>query len=1021
MRSNLGAVRHTADRDRLAYRARTARPITISTRDLCTGFMLDGADRHGADYRVSARRCRSMQLLSDARMQQEECAGSRHCRSRQEFGHHSGPESASGVSNSPDRLFSDYAGSLRQGTIRLLHAVRAFLFVPSDVWQAQAINRLLHHYNWTYIAVLYSAGNYGEKGFEALERLLSQKNSAVCVAYSQKIKSLAGEAEYRNVLKSLASQKSRPQVVVCFCEGLTVRNFFQAQKHLITRNKGFKRFQWIGSDSWADRNDVVTGLEDEAEGSFSIRIHAPKVPGFREYYSRLNPENNTMNPWFREFWQQKFGCQFAVSKEDKNNENIRICTGNEDLDKEYKEDPKLSQVINSISVVAFGLKAMYQDRCRDNSTLCTEMLSRNGTLLYQYLLNVTFEDQFKQSIYFDSNGDPPAWYDILNYVGKRSPDEPYAEVGSFQSNNINGVEELNMTDTRNIVFFDRSSDLPSSVCSKPCGIGQRQRETIACCWICENCMDHQIVNYTTNQCQNCSIGYWPDTTRSSCHALPHETISWSSFGSILALILATVGMITTTLTTVIFLRHNGTPVVKSTTRELSYIILSGIMTCYAVTFSILAKPSSVSCFLTRIIPPIAFSIVYSALLTKTNRIARILAGSKKRILTKKPRFLSTFSQVVITWILVGIQCVIVAVGVLQEWPSAGFSTHYLPSRLVLVCTTSSGSFLTPFMWNLLLISLCTLYAVKTRNLPENFNEAKFIGFTMYCTLVVWIAFVVLHMGTVNKALTMSFSFSLSASIPLLLLFFPKLYIIILHPEKNVRASYTTTKLIRCHFGNSQGTFDSKHLSSKTTRASLQSGSVRSSTKSSSLAGAGAGITRTASVHVPAAIKSGPGLIDSSTQTEATGKFARSFSIVGKKKPIDEDVAQLVEACRRYQDEKITATATNLLLEEQEDEVGSMLADSIGNSVRTVLSTVAGGVRPATTKPPPPKRHTLSPSFAEVSVKQSSSPSPPQPFVPKPPRVLSRDWKTPTIEEDGFEELLRSRGVQPLHFSQATPL
>ncbi|KAK5967706.1 hypothetical protein GCK32_009699, partial [Trichostrongylus colubriformis] len=740
--------------------------------------------------------------------------------------------------------------------------------VPSDVWQAQAINRLLHHYNWTYIAVLYSAGNYGEKGFEALERLLNQKNSLVCVAYSQKIKSLAGEAEYRNVLKSLSSQKSRPQVVVCFCEGLTVRNFFQAQKHLINRNKNFKRFQWIGSDSWADRNDVVTGLEDEAEGSFSIRIHAPKVPGFREYYSRLNPENNTMNPWFREFWQQKFGCQFAVSKEDKNNENIRICTGNEDLDKEYKEDPKLSQVINSISVVAFGLKAMYQDRCR--------------------------------------------------------------------------------------------------------------------------------------------IGYWPDATRSSCHALPHETISWSSFGSILALILATVGMITTTLTTIIFLKHNSTPVVKSTTRELSYIILSGIMTCYAVTFSILAKPSSISCFLTRIIPPIAFSIVYSALLTKTNRIARILAGSKKRILTKKPRFLSTFSQVVITWILVGIQCVIVAVGVLQEWPSAGFSPHYLPSRLVLVCSTSSGSFLTPFMWNLLLISLCTLYAVKTRNLPENFNEAKFIGFTMYCTLVVWIAFVVLHMGTVNKALTMSFSFSLSASIPLLLLFFPKLYIIILHPEKNVRASYTTTKLIRCHFGNSQGAFDSKHLSSKTTRASVQSGSVRSSTKSSSLAGgaAGAGITRTSSVHVPVVTKATPGLVDCSTQTEDAGKFARTFSIVGKKKPIDEDVAQLVEACRRYQDEKIGATtATNLLLEEAEDEVGTMLADSIGNSVRTVLSTVTGGVRPTpAVKPPPPKRHTLSPPSVEVVVNTPSMLSPPQAFVPKPPRARQRDRKSPIIEEDGFEEV-----------------
>ncbi|VDK78781.1 unnamed protein product [Cylicostephanus goldi] len=130
------------------------------------------------------------------------------------------------------------------------------------------------------------------------------------------------------------------------------------------------------------------------------------------------------------------------------------------------------------------------------------------------------------------------------------------------------------------------------------------------------------------------------------------------------------------------MKHNSTPVVKSTTRELSYIILSGIMTCYTVTFAILAKPSSISCFLARIIPPIAFSIVYSALLTKTNRIARILAGSKKRILTKKPRFLSTFSQVIITWILVGIQCVVVAVGVLREWPSAGFSPHYLPQRYI---------------------------------------------------------------------------------------------------------------------------------------------------------------------------------------------------------------------------------------------------------------------------------------------------------------------------------------------------
>lgn len=161
-----------------------------------------------------------------------------------------------------------------------------------------------------------------------------------------------------------------------------------------------------------------------------------------------------------------------------------------------------------------------------------------------------------------------------------------------------------------------------------------------------------------NQCVNCTIGMWPDATRTTCLMLPRETLSWTSFGPLLALVLAVLGIATTLMTVAIFLKYNSTPVVKSTTRELSYIILSGLIICYAVTFAILATPTATTCFLTRsppscppttylfrVLPPIAFSIVYSALLTKTNRIARILAGSKKRILTKKPRFLSTFSQV----------------------------------------------------------------------------------------------------------------------------------------------------------------------------------------------------------------------------------------------------------------------------------------------------------------------------------------------------------------------------------------
>lgn len=96
--------------------------------------------------------------------------------------------------------------------------------------------------------------------------------------------------------------------------------------------------------------------------------------------------------------------------------------------------------------------------------------------------------------------------------------------------------------------------------------------------------------------------------------------------------------------------------------------------------------------------------------------------------------------------------------------------------------------------------MCTLYAFKTRNVPENFNEAKFIGFTMYTTLVIWIAFVVIYLSSEHRVTTLSLCISFSSLFALFLLFFPRCYIIIFKPEKNNRSFFTTTKNVRCHIG-----------------------------------------------------------------------------------------------------------------------------------------------------------------------------------------------------------------------------
>ena len=63
-------------------------------------------------------------------------------------------------------------------------------------------------------------------------------------------------------------------------------------------------------------------------------------------------------------------------------------------------------------------------------------------------------------------------------------------------------------------------------------------------------------------------------------------------------------------------RFWDTPVVKSSSRELCYIILAGIFLGYLCTFSLIAKPHVVLCYLQRLGIGLSPAMSYSALVTK---------------------------------------------------------------------------------------------------------------------------------------------------------------------------------------------------------------------------------------------------------------------------------------------------------------------------------------------------------------------------------------------------------------------
>lgn len=252
-------------------------------------------------------------------------------------------------------------------------------------------------------------------------------------------------------------------------------------------------------------------------------------------------------------------------------------------------------------------------------------------------------------------------------------------------------------------------------------------------------------------------------------------MQWQDTESVISIAFSVFGMTLSGLVLIIFIRFNNTPVVKASTRELCYIVLVGMILSHASIFSILAHPTVKMCTLSRVVPGISFSMIYGSLLIKTNRIARLLAISKKRFPSKKLKFMSPLSQVILAFLLISIESV-VAISMLFIEPPETELQYPRETMNLLVCKESPTTILSPLAFIFLLIIMCVFYAFKTRNVPENFNETKFVGFAIYTTCVIWIAFFPIYYGSEMQIVTKCLCTSLSSLSTLIFMFFPKIFI-----------------------------------------------------------------------------------------------------------------------------------------------------------------------------------------------------------------------------------------------------
>uniref|UniRef100_A0A3P8SML2 Glutamate metabotropic receptor 7 n=1 Tax=Amphiprion percula TaxID=161767 RepID=A0A3P8SML2_AMPPE len=665
--------------------------------------------------------------------------------------------------------------------------------VPPDSFQAQAMVDIIRALGWTYVSTIASEGSYGEKGVEAFTQL-SKEAGGICIAQSLKIPHNPKLEDYDKTVQQLM-ETSNSRAVIIFASEEDIRGVLNATK----RANQVGHFLWIGSDSWGAKSSPIHQLEDVAVGAVTILPKRSSIKGFDEYFTALTLENNRRNVWFAEFWEENFDCRLLSAS--KREDTSRKCTGQEriGIDSKYEQEGKVQFVIDAVYAMAHALHNMQRDLCPDHPGVCPQMEAAEGKVLLRYIRNTSFNGSAGTPVVFNKNGDAPGRYDLFQFQMTNSSTPEYKVVGQWVESLQLKLEELQ--------WPDGEQEVPISVCSLPCKTGQRKKKVkgMPCCWHCELCDGYQY-QYDETSCRLCSYNMRPNSNRTACQPIPIVKLEWHSPWAIIPVFLAMLGIIATIFVMATFVRYNDTPIVRASGRELSYVLLTGIFLCYIITFLMIAKPDIAVCAFRRIFLGLGMCISYAALLTKTNRIYRIFEQGKQTVTA--PRFISPTSQIAITSSLICVQLLGVLVWFAVDPPNTIIdydeqkTINPKLARGVLKCDITDLQIICSLGYSILLMVTCTIYAIKTRDVPEDFNEAKPIGFTMYTTCIVWLAFIPIFFGTAQSAeklyiqtTTLTISMNLSASVALGMLYMPKVYIIIFHPELNVQKRKRSFKAV----------------------------------------------------------------------------------------------------------------------------------------------------------------------------------------------------------------------------------
>ncbi|XP_042549897.1 vomeronasal type-2 receptor 116-like [Dipodomys spectabilis] len=657
-----------------------------------------------------------------------------------------------------------------------------YQMAPKDTSLAIAMVSLMLHFSWNLVGLLISLD---ESGLSIIPELREEMaKNRVCVAFEHVIPSTTLTQVLNIMTIHHKISKSSANVFIIYGDNEYLLDLMTYFEKILMSGK-----VWL----MTSQSDLSISRRYFILGSLHVPLmfshHHSDISWFKNYVREVNPSKYPEDFYLARLWVLSFNCSHSES------DCVTWENCPQDASLEWLPghifDMVMSEesynIYNAVYAVAHALHKMLLHQTEIPLMGNGEGMVPSPVQLHPFLKKIQFHNPAGDKVILNEKEKLDTDYDIVNNWNFPEGLEFKVKVGLFSPYAPQG-HQLSISEDM-IEWTIRTTETPHSVCSESCGSGFRkssQEEKAACCFDCIPYPENEISNGTDmEQCVKCPDHLYANSERNQC-VLKAE--SFLAHGEPLGLVLACMALRLSTLTAVIlwiFVRYQDTPIVKANNRALSYILLISLIFCFFCSLLFIGRPNMVTCILQQIAFGVVFTVAVSTVLAKTVTVVLAFKATspgrmmKWLLVSGAPKFIipiCTLIQVTLCGLWLGTSPPFI--------DTDAYSEH---GHVIILCNKSS---LTAFYCVLgylgtLALASCTV-AFLARNLPDTFNEAKFLTFSMMVFCSVWLTFLPVYHSATGKVMVAVEIFSILASSAGLLccIFVPKCYIILLKTNRN---------------------------------------------------------------------------------------------------------------------------------------------------------------------------------------------------------------------------------------------